>query len=246
MTRDHAPVGSAAASGRRLARRRIATWLYPRSPAGRRCCSAGRSAGWSSPIWAPCSSCCSTRSGSKDAFTGKVEPFAWSLDAFQSIADNEVYRTIAIRTVGMAVLVTVTDALLAFPIAYYMARIASPTDARHARRRGADAAVGRAIWSRSTRGGIILQGNGFLEWVLEPFGIDGPGPRRARQRLARAQLPVAAVHDPARSTPAWSGSRTRSSRRRPTWAAAPRRPSGESSCRSCSRRSSQARSSRSR
>ena len=30
----------------------------------------------------------------------------------------------------MALLVTVTDALLAFPIAYYMARIASPAQAR--------------------------------------------------------------------------------------------------------------------
>ncbi|HEX7171921.1 MAG TPA: ABC transporter permease, partial [Candidatus Limnocylindria bacterium] len=41
----------------------------------------------------------------KDTFTGQVEPFAWSLDAFREIADNEVYRTIAVRTVGMAILV---------------------------------------------------------------------------------------------------------------------------------------------
>ena len=68
---------------------------------------------------------------------------------------------------------------------------------------------------------IILQGNGLVDWVLEPFGIDGPGPGRARQHLARAQLPLAAVHDPARSTPASSGSRTRCSRRPPTSAAQP-------------------------
>ena len=42
----------------------------------------------------------------------------------------------------MAALVTVTDALLAFPIAYYMARVASPRDAGHAGRGGADAALG--------------------------------------------------------------------------------------------------------
>src|SRR5688500_9240969 len=57
----------------------------------------------------------------KDAFTGQVEPFAWSLDAFEDIVTNDVYRTIALRTVGIAFAVTLTDALLAFPIAYYMA-----------------------------------------------------------------------------------------------------------------------------
>ena len=62
----------------------------------------------------------------KDTFTGNVEPFTWSLKAFQTLFASEVYRTVAIRTVGMASLVTVTCALLALPIAYYMARIASP------------------------------------------------------------------------------------------------------------------------
>src|SRR5688500_17632172 len=62
----------------------------------------------------------------KDPFTGQVEPFAWSLDAFESIVSNEVYRTIAVRTIAIAVAVTLTAAFLAFPIAYYMARVASP------------------------------------------------------------------------------------------------------------------------
>jgi putative spermidine/putrescine transport system permease protein len=39
---------------------------------------------------------------------------------------SEVYRTIALRTLGMAVMVTVTDLVLAFPLAYYMARLATP------------------------------------------------------------------------------------------------------------------------
>ena len=38
----------------------------------------------------------------------------------------EVYRTITIRTIGIAALVTVIDALLAFPIALFMAKVASP------------------------------------------------------------------------------------------------------------------------
>ena len=31
----------------------------------------------------------------------------------------------------------------------------------------------------------ILQGNGFMEWALTPFGIEAPGPGRDRQLLAR-------------------------------------------------------------
>ncbi len=42
----------------------------------------------------------------KDSFTGQVEPFVWTLDAFENIIGNDVYRTIALRTIGIAVAVT--------------------------------------------------------------------------------------------------------------------------------------------
>jgi len=110
----------------------------------------------------------------KDPFTGKVEPFSWSLDAFKTIASNPVYTTIATRTIGMAILVTVTDALLALPIAYYMARIASP-----AKRRLLVVAILIPLWAAylvkvySWR--IILQGHGLVDWAVAPFGMHGPG-----------------------------------------------------------------------
>ena len=109
-----------------------------------------------------------------DPFTGKVNPFDWSLDAFVQIVGNDVYRTIAIRTIGMAILVTLTDVLLAFPIAYYMARVASP------RMRGLlVVAVLMPLWAsylvKIFAWRTILQGNGVLSWVLTPFGISGPG-----------------------------------------------------------------------
>ena len=110
----------------------------------------------------------------KDAFTGTVKPFEWTLAAFGDIATKEVYRTIAIRTVGMAFLVTFTDVLLAFPIAYYMARIASPR-----RRNMLVVAVLMPLWAaylvKVYAWRVILQGNGLLEWTLSPFGIKGPG-----------------------------------------------------------------------
>jgi putative spermidine/putrescine transport system permease protein len=110
----------------------------------------------------------------KDPFTGKVEPFNWSLSAFQTIFSNPVYMTIAVRTVGMAILVTITDALLAIPIAYYMARVASPR-----KRRFLVVAVLVPLWASylvkvySWR--IILQGNGLVDWTLGPLGMTGPG-----------------------------------------------------------------------
>ena len=109
-----------------------------------------------------------------DSFTGKVNPFDWSLAAFEQIIGNEVYRTIAVRTVGMALLVTVTDALLAIPIAYYMARIASPRA-----RRFLVVAILMPLWAsylvKIFAWRSIFLGNGFLAWVLQPFGIAGPG-----------------------------------------------------------------------
>jgi putative spermidine/putrescine transport system permease protein len=110
----------------------------------------------------------------KDAFTGTVTPFQWTFKAFDELFSNSVYRTVAIRTVGIAILVTLTDALLAFPIAYYMARVASP------RTRGAlIVAVLLPLWAaylvKTYAWRTILQGNGFLAWVLSPLGIAGPG-----------------------------------------------------------------------
>jgi len=110
----------------------------------------------------------------KDPFTGRVEPFEWSLAAFETLLSNPVYGVIAVRTVTMAILVTITDIILAVPIAYYMARVASP------RKRGLlVVAVLIPLWAAylvkvySWR--IILQGNGLADWVLEPFGLKGPG-----------------------------------------------------------------------
>ena len=46
---------------------------------------------------------------------------------FETLWNDHVYRTIAIRTIGIAAAVTVTDIVLAFPIAFYMAKVATPT-----------------------------------------------------------------------------------------------------------------------
>lgn len=58
-------------------------------------------------------------------FTTNIEQ-TFSLNNFSTILSSPAYRGIIGRTVGMAAAVTVTDAVVAFPFAYYMARIAAP------------------------------------------------------------------------------------------------------------------------
>ena len=124
-----------------------------------------------------------------------MNPFDWSLEAFRQIFENEAYRTIAIRTIVIAALVTVTDAVLAFPIAYYMARVASPR-----RRRLLVVAVLLPLWAsylvKIFAWRTILQSNGFLT-AAHTTGHQRPGHRRDCQLVDRVQLPLAPVHDPA-------------------------------------------------
>jgi putative spermidine/putrescine transport system permease protein len=58
-------------------------------------------------------------------FSGNVTR-DWNLDNFKKLYEDEVYRQVILRTLTIAVLVTVIDAVLALPIAFYMAKIARP------------------------------------------------------------------------------------------------------------------------
>jgi putative spermidine/putrescine transport system permease protein len=108
-----------------------------------------------------------------DEFSGQIvkEP---TFDNFRLLWENDVYRTIAFRTIGIAGLVTVTDAILAFPIAFYMARVASP------RVRGLlVVGVLMPLWAsylvKVYAWRVILSEDGILNWALGPLGVHGPG-----------------------------------------------------------------------
>jgi putative spermidine/putrescine transport system permease protein len=108
-----------------------------------------------------------------DPFTAQVD-HTFSLENFQTILESATYRTITLRTIVMAALVTVTCAIIAFPIAYYIARLASPR-----RRRLLVVAVLLPLWAsylvKVFAWRAILQEQGVLNWALDPFGIEGPG-----------------------------------------------------------------------
>jgi putative spermidine/putrescine transport system permease protein len=93
----------------------------------------------------------------------------FSLKNFQTILTEPVYRTITLRTVTMALLVTLSCAVLAFPIAYYMARVASIRT-----RRILVMATLLPLWSsyvvKVFAWRVILQPNGPLDWLGQQMG----------------------------------------------------------------------------
>ena len=99
---------------------------------------------------------------------------SWNLDNYKTLFQEPVYRNVAFRTISMAAFVTVADALLAFPIAYYMARVASPRT-----RNLLVVAVLTPLWAsylvKAYSWRTILGEDGVLNWLLAPFGLSGPG-----------------------------------------------------------------------
>jgi len=93
----------------------------------------------------------------------------FSLKNFATLLTEPVYRAITIRTVSMAIAVTLTCALISFPIAFYMARVASPRT-----RRLLVMATLLPLWSsyvvKVFAWRVILQPNGPLDWVGQQFG----------------------------------------------------------------------------
>ena len=110
---------------------------------------------------------------SQNDFTGNIER-TWTLDNFRDLFTIEVYRTITLRTIGIAALVTVIDAVLAFPIALFMAKVASPRWQRLL-----VIAVLMPLWASylvkayAWRG--MLSSNGLVDQIASPFGLGTPG-----------------------------------------------------------------------
>jgi putative spermidine/putrescine transport system permease protein len=108
-----------------------------------------------------------------DPFTAEVV-HTFTLDNFRTLWERDVYRHVAWRTIRMAAMVTVADAVLAFPIAYYMARVASR------RTRGIlIVAVVMPLWAsylvKAYAWRTMLAHEGALNWALAPIGLAGPG-----------------------------------------------------------------------
>ncbi|HEX5851634.1 MAG TPA: ABC transporter permease [Solirubrobacteraceae bacterium] len=106
---------------------------------------------------------------SVEPFTGKLVHH-WTFHNFETLFTVHVYRSIALRTIGIAAAVTVTDALLALPFAFFAVRIASKRV-----RAALFVAVLIPLWSsylvRVYVWRLILAKDGVLNWTLENVGL---------------------------------------------------------------------------
>ena len=108
-----------------------------------------------------------------DSFTGKLT-HAWTWANFHTLVSDPTYRQIAFRTIWMAAAVTATDAVIALPFAYFMARIASPR-----LRTTLFVLVLLPLWSsylaRIYAWRLILNHDGALNWSLAKIGLPQQG-----------------------------------------------------------------------
>ncbi|MFB7493351.1 ABC transporter permease [Streptomyces sp. NPDC056161] len=108
-----------------------------------------------------------------DSFTSEVVK-VWSTDTFRALLTTPVYRQVVLRSVAVALAVTVLCAVLAFPMACYTARVARPR-----LRPLLVVAILTPLWAsylvKVYAWRLILSQGGLADWVLAPFGLSGPG-----------------------------------------------------------------------
>ena len=106
---------------------------------------------------------------SVNPFTTEIEHL-WNIDNYRTLWEASAYRTIALRTIGIAAAATIADAVLAFPLAYFMARVASGRA-----RTIVFVGVLLPLWSsylvRVYIWRLILSNDGVLNWSLQKVGL---------------------------------------------------------------------------
>ncbi|MEV5397080.1 ABC transporter permease [Streptomyces cellulosae] len=108
-----------------------------------------------------------------DSFTSSVVKI-WNTDNFTALFTTDVYRQVALRSIGVALVVTVLCAVIAFPVAFYTARIARPRW-----RPLLVVAILTPLWAsylvKAYAWRLMLAEGGLLDWMLAPLGLTGPG-----------------------------------------------------------------------
>lgn len=108
-----------------------------------------------------------------DSFTGEVR-IEWTLDNIITVVTGSLYQTVTLRTLGVAIAVTLIDIIIALPIAFFMAKVASTR-----MQRLLVIAVLMPLWAsylvKAYAWRSVLSQEGLLQWALAPFGIETPG-----------------------------------------------------------------------
>ena len=109
-----------------------------------------------------------------DSFTGNVIQ-QFNLANFQDMFSDAAYRNVVLRTLGIAISVTIICTVIAIPMAFYMAKVARPES-----RKILVALVLTPLWASylvkiySWRS-MLEPHSGVIDWLLSPIGIHSPG-----------------------------------------------------------------------
>ena len=110
---------------------------------------------------------------SVDSFTGNIV-HSFSLNNFHQLLSQKVYSSIALRSIAVAVAVTLIDGLLAIPIAFFISKVLRPRF-----RSVVIALVLVPLWAsylvKTYAWRSMFSDGGVIAWALKPFGIQGPG-----------------------------------------------------------------------
>ncbi|MEI7778363.1 MAG: ABC transporter permease [Actinomycetes bacterium] len=111
---------------------------------------------------------------STDDFTGAIIRKT-SFANYHTLFTQPIYRTVAVRTLLIAVGVTVVDALLALPLAFFIAKVVRTRRMKYI----LVIAVTMPLWTSYLVKGyawqVMLDRNGAVDWALKPLGLHGPG-----------------------------------------------------------------------
>ncbi|MEY3009278.1 MAG: ABC transporter permease [Candidatus Nanopelagicaceae bacterium] len=108
-----------------------------------------------------------------DPFSSLVSP-AFNLENFKMVLTVPAYIATSIRTLLIALAVTLICVLLAVPLGIYMAKIAKPWI-----RNLLAVAITLPLWAgylvKIIAMRLVFTEQGFFNWAMAPFGIRGPG-----------------------------------------------------------------------
>jgi putative spermidine/putrescine transport system permease protein len=109
-----------------------------------------------------------------DTFTSKIVR-QFTLENFFDVFTDRAYLNVTLRTLFVSLCVTLICAMIAIPMAFYMARIAKPKS-----RPILIALVISPLWASYlvkiyAWRTLFYPESGFINWLLGPFGIKSPG-----------------------------------------------------------------------
>ncbi|WP_125611223.1 ABC transporter permease [Specibacter cremeus] len=108
-----------------------------------------------------------------DTFTGKVTQ-SWTLANVVQVVTDPVYQIITLRTLWIALAVTVIDMVIALPISFFIAKVATERWQKLL-----VVAVLMPLWAsylvKAYAWRNVLAEGGLLEWLGTPLGLHSPG-----------------------------------------------------------------------